>query len=639
MERREFEQLVLKYEEMAAKKPENFARWLRWYSFIGFALYTIFISFTVLLFLILLAAFVMMIVSLKVNGGLYVLAIMIGSLGIFIKMLITPLFGRHVRPEAYFLRKEECPELFQRVEEIRKQLNCGKVHEIGIMNDVNAYITQIPRFGMLPFTRNYLILGLPLLLGSSKQEMDSVIAHELSHISQNHSKRRARTLKYCRIWGQIRGEMEKEAQKKGKPAPWMIRKFTDWYFCRFNAMTLGLNRLQEFDADSDAKRLFGRAVFGQNSVRMIFLAQRENEFWENRIDQHVSKPTPPENILEDLPQFIRVFPDLDEMKKDLEKSLRVGTSVYESHPSMKDRLVNVGFPDYDQSLDQIPPIQALFEADSLPSDSPYRCYSEIEPAEINQYASDYYIPQVQSHLLRFFSIVWKSKIEPHWKQLSQERKTYLDLEERILNTQNIEELTPDEQLTLAYVYYRKKQPDKVKGLAEKLLNHPTTEAQSRCLLGQVLLDGGEEELAFEHLKSAVEVNPHTLPEALSIKLAYYQSKGKNDTLIGLLLEHDEYSKAVDEANQERGRITPNDSFLPQDLSEDDVAKLTEELAKRQDVKKGYLIRRNFHLFPKQKGYLLILVVREKWYHRPTKVNQLVIKARDHYADFAFTKEA
>ncbi|MFT5452947.1 MAG: putative SprT family Zn-dependent metalloprotease, partial [Enterobacterales bacterium] len=56
------------------------------------------------------------------------------------------------------------------------------------MDPLNHVIVQTPRFLAFGFTHNTLILGFELLLSLSKQEVTAVIAHELGHLSGNHSK-------------------------------------------------------------------------------------------------------------------------------------------------------------------------------------------------------------------------------------------------------------------------------------------------------------------------------------------------------------------------------------------------------------------------------------------------------------------
>lgn len=630
MERRQFEHLVRKYEDMALNNPSRYWFRLYWFSFFGFALYVFTIGFAFLL----LIAFVGLLIGLVIVGkgliAIKVLLIFIVPLAIISKLMVGPLFIRNPRPEAFYLKYNECPALFDRVKEIGKQLNCGKIHDIGIMEDVNAYITQIPRFGILPFTKNYLIIGLPILLASSKDEADSIIAHEIAHISRNHSRSRQRILKFFRIWAIIHNELQSNPNRKNDRAFDFVSSFTNWYLPRFKAMTMGLSRINEFEADSDASKIMSPAVFGQDSLRILFTGNRMNDFWEKIVEDCYLMDSPPDDILLNLPSFLRQLPSIEEMKKSLERELRLGTDIYNSHPSMKDRLVNVGYPDFNQSISPLPPIAALFIPTDLPSDSPYLVYQEIEPKEIEFFASDSYIPSMEEHLLRFFSIVWKSRVRSQWNEFISSKRRTMEYEKSILSKSIHNVLSPQEKFDLAAIHYREKRLEESRSILLELSEQKDVNSNSELLLAMLNFDLNEDGLAFTHLERALKCNYHLLPKVNELKMEYFQRKGIHEHQTDLLVEIDEYYKVLNKANQERESLLPTDSFIAHDLEPEKLLKLIELIKRRNDVKKVYLIRRNFRLFPEQKGYFLFLIAKSTWYNSVS--DSELGKIRDKYLE-------
>ena len=57
-----------------------------------------------------------------------------------------------------------------------------------LTGDFNAAIVQHPRFGIFGGTRNYLMLGLPLMQSLSPAEFQAVVAHEFGHLWGAHGR-------------------------------------------------------------------------------------------------------------------------------------------------------------------------------------------------------------------------------------------------------------------------------------------------------------------------------------------------------------------------------------------------------------------------------------------------------------------
>ena len=81
-------------------------------------------------------------------------------------------------PEGRRIARAEAPELFELCARLRKRLRGPKVHRILMTDEFNAAIVQVPRLGLLGWPKNYLIVGLPLMLAMSPRQFEAVLAHE-----------------------------------------------------------------------------------------------------------------------------------------------------------------------------------------------------------------------------------------------------------------------------------------------------------------------------------------------------------------------------------------------------------------------------------------------------------------------------
>ncbi len=111
------------------------------------------------------------------------LAIVIGlAAGGLCVAIIKGLWVRLEPPTGLEITAAEAPELFSLIDQLRGQLRSAPFHQVLLVNDYNAAVAQTPRLGVFGWQRNYLIVGLPLMLGLGPDEFKAVLAHEFGHL-------------------------------------------------------------------------------------------------------------------------------------------------------------------------------------------------------------------------------------------------------------------------------------------------------------------------------------------------------------------------------------------------------------------------------------------------------------------------
>src|SRR5882672_3105110 len=91
-------------------------------------------------------------------------------------------------PKGVPVTRAEAPALFTLLDDLRKQLRSVPFHHVLVVPEHNAAVVQVPRLGVLGWSRNYLLLGLPLLEAHSPEEVRAVLAHEFAHLSRAHGR-------------------------------------------------------------------------------------------------------------------------------------------------------------------------------------------------------------------------------------------------------------------------------------------------------------------------------------------------------------------------------------------------------------------------------------------------------------------
>jgi hypothetical protein len=86
------------------------------------------------------------------------------ALIILATVIVRALWVRVEPPAGIEIQREHAPRLFLLIDKIRNALGTPVFHHVLIVNELNAAVVQIPRLGIFGWQRNYLLLGLPLLL-------------------------------------------------------------------------------------------------------------------------------------------------------------------------------------------------------------------------------------------------------------------------------------------------------------------------------------------------------------------------------------------------------------------------------------------------------------------------------------------
>ena len=139
--------------------------------------------------------------------------------------IVRSLWVRLPPPEGRRIGRAEAPQLFDLCELLRKWLRGPRIHRILVTDDFNASIVQISRLGLFGWPRNYLIIGLPLMLAMSPSKFEAVLAHEYGHLAGAHGHFSAWVYRIRQTW-------ERLATTLGERTRWgafLFAPFFNWY--------------------------------------------------------------------------------------------------------------------------------------------------------------------------------------------------------------------------------------------------------------------------------------------------------------------------------------------------------------------------------------------------------------------------
>jgi len=194
-------------------------------------------------------------------------------------------------PAGRELQREEAPRLFATLDRIRAKLQAPPLHKVLVNDQYNAAICQIPRFGLFGGHRNYLIIGLPYLLGSSPHETIATLAHEYGHLAGDHGKMGAWVYRQRHTFGAIHAKVAADAENNWING--LMAAALDRFAPYFNAYTFVLSRQQEYDADAAASRIAGTEPNASGLIRDELLGRWiAEDFWPRLYAQAGTSPQP-----------------------------------------------------------------------------------------------------------------------------------------------------------------------------------------------------------------------------------------------------------------------------------------------------------------------------------------------------------
>ena len=168
-----------------------------------------------------------------------------------------------------------------------------------------------------------------------------MIAHELGHLSGNHSRFSGWIYRVRATWGRLLDALEQNRHH----GAFVFRRFFEWYAPYFSAYSFALARDDEYVADGAAAEAAGTEHAANALVRLRLASRFEGErHWTPLIAQTAQKATPPQDPFSALGPRLRAAAADPDSTRWLTGALAERTDHTDTHPSLGDRLQALGVP-------------------------------------------------------------------------------------------------------------------------------------------------------------------------------------------------------------------------------------------------------------------------------------------------------
>jgi Zn-dependent protease with chaperone function len=482
-------------------------------------------------------------------------------------------------PEGRELKASEAPELFRVIKDVRNEGKAPPIHRVFLNREFNASLQQYALLGALGWYRNYLHLGLPLLLALDENQFRAVLAHEIGHLSGAHSKLGAWTYRLRTTWGSLLEAFGRKRRGLGS----LFLPFFRWYFDFFNAYTFVLSRQQEVEADRFAARLTGAKTLASAlsalEVQGTFLDSR---YWAVFSKKNRETAEPTASPFAGMGPALHTGTDSQEETRWLQRALLPRTNFFNTHPSFADRLALLG------------------QSPSLP------------PKAQNS-AAEVFLGSLLGPLTAQWDEEWRKGIADFWKS---EYEKFKEQSRRLEELEKKAETAPlegDEAFERADLVEDVRGPEEAIPLLKAILEGTPEHASALYALGRIYLVQGKLE-GLPLLEKVMAKDRNTLVRGSEMIAQFFESRGEPDKARPYWNRAESRGEALEKAHEEKLYLTPKDKFLHHGLPPAQLEALVNQLKSEKDLKAVYLVRKEIRVEEDHQSSLVLgLVPHRPWY--------------------------
>jgi hypothetical protein len=463
------------------------------------------------------------------------------------------IFYRPEEPGGVRLNREMAPTLFEDVDDICRKLGARRCDGIRLDFDFNAAAVQFHKWGVVGPIRNYVLLGMPLLDCLSRDQVRSVIAHEVGHLMLKHGARNRRWYAMAEMYAAIRENL------KGGLLWYLFGPFADWYLPRFYARLQPISLRSEFEADARAVAITSASV-AASSLCMLRLGEKRVD---NEIRTYCTRATSENNhdaeqLADAVYASVREWSD-EEASTTLSRALRAATDIEGSHPALADRLAALG----------VEP--------EVPTPAKPAASDEYFGSERRSVAAGI------AHHYMSLSGYYESLVEA----IGEAKEVESSISARVMDGTASQEEIEDYVRTQGFMHG----PDHVQHHIERYLVQYPQSSALHYYQGMTQLKQGDDEGIHALVKSA------HLGEGISADIfetiyQYLLANGRTEEASEFRQKRDQFVDQLSSTYDSRLKVSKKQEYEPAGFAENEIEYIREILSRAKAVGKAYIVKRS-----------------------------------------------
>lgn len=474
--------------------------------------------------------------------------------------------------------------LAEEVEAIRRQLNVPAIAEIRIGAGMNAGVSQSFRWGFVGRPQNRLVLGVPLMMALTPEEVRAIIAHELGHLGGNHGRFSAWIFRMYLAWDRLATIPTKGGGLARLPLSW----FLGWYHGWLVESTLPLRRLHEYEADKASAAITGAQTAAAALIKVHWFGERLSRECMPAIRALIpDEAMPPMDFLQRQRAVFQTPASEERYGRWVAREGRVKTHIQHEHPCLADRLAALG---QQSSLE--------------PGAEPPRCPPDEESGlALLGSAAEFHLSRA--------NLLWRSGQMAAWRNIHAAIDRIRRGRQRPTE-RTLDEGGPDAPAQREWdnvcVTINYSMPNQSEALLRDFLGRNPDYPAAVRELGELLL-GEEDEDGIEWIERAMELRSDYRLPGLGILLEFFRTIGDDARADAVLARIEEEENLYRGAERERKSVRASDELVSHSLDESALQAVRRCLGFHPRIKLAWLVRKKVSLHADRPAYVLGIVCR------------------------------
>ena len=507
---------------------------------------------------------------------------------------VKALWVRFEPPKGNELTRGEFPELFAFIDSLTKKTGV-KVDHVLLTREMNAAVVQYPKFGLFGFYENYLFIGLSLMLALSEKEFQSVLAHELGHLANHHSKRSAWIYSMRTRWSQIMTALDANSSFL---LVFMMR-FLDWYQPRFLTLTQVIARRQEREADQLAIEIAGAEAHARS---FLVITAREKLLSDNAIEEiyrsYPLETKPPADLYNKVADALGAeITDRKKLTENIEAIFTTEQHPFDTHPADCERI---------RSSSRVTALDGLSKKEKSE-----KLIEEFElAAAIKRNAAQTIFGANYQKALDLTNREWQADVAEGWARRTEEMLKVSSRRDELKSKLEAGlELSLDEKVEQANAIEILEGLDVALPYFEAIYEENAEEPVSAFTIGAHLLISKYDLSGLPLLEKTAQAGKAYCVKACQV-LLYHFEKTKEQKNIekysNLLFKY--YEEGL-QYQQERAAVSITDHFFAHTADQAEVDKLVKTLSQFSEIRAAYLLEKTVQIEKADRMFLVLLRVK------------------------------
>ncbi|MBW4519776.1 MAG: M48 family metallopeptidase [Scytolyngbya sp. HA4215-MV1] len=487
--------------------------------------------------------------------------------------LISLFWIRMPPPKGVRVDRTHCPLLFAELDQLSAALKTPTIHQVVITTDLNAAVLQAPKLGIFGWYTNYLLLGLPLMRSVTPKQFRATLAHELGHLSGNHSRFSGWIYRVRYAWLKL--------SQQGDRPPLLMYPFFKWYEPFFRAYTFVLSRSNEYVADRCAAEYAGVQNAAEDLIQIHLQGTHAARIWRDFYQQKAQHAKVPANAVSHLITSLERGIAPESVQAWLELELARQTGYEDTHPCLSERLTAYGYQ----------------------SDAARLCPL---PFPVEQSASKYFLAEEERSITALLDAQWKAEHTKFWQThyaRRQEREAFF---QQLQAQAEGQLLTVEQSLKLAMLTAEFVGSAAAIAQLASLTQKFPAHAAIKYELGKLRLQQ-QQAAGLADLLAALQHASYLLIPGFEFLYAALLQQGKQALAQSYLQQLRQQLPIWQRSQKERETVTGKVCFLPHSLPETEIRQITWHLTRYPEVREAYLVQRQVKYLPENPAYVLGVV--------------------------------